>query len=245
MNKIMQLLRDNKGRSQTPVNMVRNESDATIYIYDVISGDWGVSASAVIQAIAQAGDAATINFRINSPGGEVFESRAIMNAIKRCECKTVAHIDSLCASAATSIALACNEVVMAPDAMYMIHNAQGIAWGDKDDMRETADLMEKVEVNIIEDYTTKTGKPKEEIAAMMDAETWMSADEALANGFIDKIAETKAKAKNTWNLAAYKNAPKALSEPPDKPEEIEEQPAPAGLFSSVKNANTLKLATVL
>ena len=242
MNKIMQLLHDNKGRSETPVNMVRNESEATIYIYDVISGDWGVSAASVIQAITMAGDAATINFRVNSPGGEVFESRAIMNAIKRCECKTVAHIDSLCASAATSIAIACDEVVMASDAMYMIHNAQGMAWGDKTDMRETADLMEKVEVNIIDDYTTKTGKPKEEIAAMMDDETWMSAEEALANGFIDRIAETKTKTKNTWNLAAYKNAPPALTDPPSKDEEPTEEPAAAGIFSSAKNANRLKLA---
>jgi hypothetical protein len=74
--------------------------------------------------------------------------------------------------------------------------------------------------------------------ALMNAETWMTADEALANGFIDNIT-TKAKAKNTWNLTAYKNAP-----PPDPESEPQDEPAPAGFFMSAANANRLRLATL-
>lgn len=210
MNKIMQLYRDNQSVKRLPVNLVRNADEASLYIYDVISADWGVGALQVIEAIAQAGDAKTLNVYINSPGGDVFEGRAIMAALNRFDGKTIAHIDSLCASAATSIALACNEVVMSDGALFMIHNASGLVWGDKTAMRETADLLQKVEIAIVNDYTTKTGKPEQQITDWMQAETWFTAKEALEHGFVDRMAEAK-KTKNTWNLSAYANAPVALN----------------------------------
>jgi ATP-dependent Clp protease protease subunit len=240
MKQIVQLYRDNLDRAKQPVNLVRNASEASLYVYDVIDSYWGVSALSVIDAVAQAGDAEVLHVYINSPGGDVFEGRAIMAALNRFNGKTVAHIDSLCASAATSIALACDEVEMSAGAFFMIHNASGMAWGDKTDLRETANLLEKVEGSIINDYTTKTGKDAAEVIAMMDAETWMSADEAVAHGFVDRLAEAKA-TKNTWNLASFDKAPKALLEPEDKPTE---PPASVGFFMSVANANRLKIATV-
>jgi ATP-dependent Clp protease, protease subunit len=213
MKKIMQLYRDNKDRKVSPVNLVRNENEATIYVYDLIDSYWGVSATSFIEAMNQAGDAAVLNIRISSPGGDVFESRAIMAAIQRFSGKTVAHIDGLAASAATSIALACNEVVMSDGAFFMIHNASGFAYGDKQAMRDSADLLEKVESVIITDYTKKTGKPTDQVIAWMDSETWFTASEALDNGFVDRIAEAKA-AGNTWNLSAFNKTPDALKAPP-------------------------------
>ena len=213
MNKILQLYRDNAAREKLPANLVRNGADADIYIYDVIDPDWGISALSVIAAIAQAGAVGTLNIHINSPGGSVFEGRAIMAALSAYPGKTVAHIDSLCASAATSIALACNEVVMSQGAFFMIHNAQSMAWGDKAALRATADMLEKIEGAIVADYVNKTGKDVAEITAWMDAETWFTADEALAAGFVDRIADNAAKTSNAWNLAAYANAP-ALSHAP-------------------------------
>lgn len=212
MKTLLQLYRDNAGCEKRPVNVVRNAvaSEATIYIYGIISADWGIGAIDVIAALANVGDVEVLNVRITTPGGDVFESRAIMNAIKRFAGKTVGHIDGLCASAGTSIAMACSTVEMASDAMYMIHNVQGGAFGDKSDLRETADLMETVEQTIVGDYTTKTGKSAEEIIAMMEAETWLTAAQALENGFIDSIADNKSTASNTWNLAAYPKAPAAL-----------------------------------
>jgi ATP-dependent protease ClpP protease subunit len=245
--KILQLLRDNAGRQKTPVNLVRNEGEASLYIYDVIDPFWGVSALGVIDALAAASDAKTLNVHINSPGGDVFEGRAIMAALGRFPGKTVAHIDSLCASAATSIALACQEVRMADGAFFMIHNASGMAWGDKTAMRETADLLEKVEGAIVGDYTRKTGKDEAEIRAWMDAETWFTAAEAKEHGFIDSITSADKKAKNTWNLAAFGNAPAALKEPPPEPAPAEpepQEPAPAGFFMSTANANRLRLLQI-
>lgn len=213
MSQILQLYRDNAARAKQPTNLVRNAAEASLYIYDVIDPYWGVGAKEVIDAVAAAGDAEVLHVYINSPGGSVFEGRAIMAALSRFNGKTIAHIDSLCASAATSIALACNEVEMSQGAFFMVHNASGMAWGDKNAMRETADLLEKIEGSIVADYTTKTGKEADEVIAMMDAETWMDADEALAHGFIDRIATAPAaKASNTWNLAAYAKAPAALIE---------------------------------
>lgn len=237
--KIMQLLKDNASREKRPVNMVRNASEASLYIYDVIDPWWGVSAAAVIDALHQAGDADVLHVYINSPGGDVFEARAIMAALSRFKGKTMAHIDSLCASAATSIAISCNEVEMSAGAFFMIHNASGMVWGDKEDMRETADLLEKIEGSIVADYTGKTGKTAEEVVAWMDAETWFSADEALVNGFIDRITVAPdAKTSNAWNLSSFSNAPKALSAPPVSVL----VPVPPPLVSPVENATTAPVA---
>jgi len=257
MKKILQLYRDNAGREKRPVNIVRNAAEASLYIYDVIDPYWGVSAVQVIDAVTQAGDADVLHVYINSPGGDVFEGRAIMAALSRFQGKTVAHIDSLCASAATGIALACNEVEMSDGAFFMIHNASCIAWGDKSDLRETADLLQKVEGSIVADYVAKTGKGESEIVAWMDAETWFSAAEAMENGFIDRIAQApadKAKVGNVWNLAAYSRAPAniaapAASAPPPTapavvaaPPEAEVPLVPAGPCMTQANANRLALA---
>lgn len=247
MSKIMQLIRDNAKQPKNSVSLMNKvDGAANLYIYDIISPDWGVSALSVIDAITAAGDAKTLNVYINSPGGDVFEGRAIMAAIGRFQGKTVAHIDSLCASAATSIALACGEVRMSEGAFFMIHNASGLVWGDKSAMRETADLLEKVEGSIVGDYTAKTGKDESEIRAWMDAETWFTASEAKEHGFIDSITTADSKAKNTWNLSSYDKAPKALKEPPpieDKP--AEHEPAEAGFFMSVANENRLRIAQIV
>jgi ATP-dependent Clp protease protease subunit len=219
MNKIIQLYKDNKALISKPLNFAKNKDngEASLYIYDVIDAYWGVSAVSVIDALAQIGDATTLNVYLNTPGGDVFEGRAIMAAIQRFNGKSIAHVDSLCASAGTSIALSCDEVEMSEGALFMIHNASGMAWGDKTAMRETANLLEKVEGSIITDYTTKTGKSSEEIAAMMEAETWMTAKEALDNGFIDRIAPAKTGMSNVWNLSAYANAPKQAEPEAIKP----------------------------
>lgn len=237
--KILQLINDNKHIMQ-PVNVVKNENDASIYIYDVIDDWMGVSATAVASALNQASGAEILNVYINSPGGSVFEARAIMAALQRFEGKKVAHIDSLCASAATSIALACDEVQMTDGAFFMIHNASGIEYGDKRAFREYADLLEKVEGSIVADYVNKTGKDEEQIRAWMDDETWMTAQEALDNGFIDTVKPSpSAKVGNAWNLSAYAKAPEALKQEP------EQTPEPQPVGTSTTNANRLKLATSL
>jgi len=239
--KLLQLLRDNAGRKKQPQNLVRNGTQASLYIYDVIDPYWGVSAQWVIDVLAGISDVEQLDVYINSPGGDVFEGRAIMAALGRFAGKTVAHIDSLCASAATSIALACNEVEMSDGAFFMIHNASGFVWGDKTDMRETADLLEKVEGAIVDDYVQKTGKDAADVVAWMDDETWFTAAEALEHGFIDRVTP-KAGTKNTWNLAAFDKAPKALAAPAPANDPLA-PPAPQPSMTQA-NQNRLRLALV-
>ena len=243
MNKLLRLIVDNKADKPRPFNLAKNGDSASLYIYDVISADWGVSALSVIEAINQAGDVQMLNVHINSPGGDVFEGRAIMAALAAFRGKTVAHIDSLCASAATSIALACNEIRMAEGAFFMIHNASGFAWGDKTELRNTADVLEKIEGAIVNDYTSRTGKPEQEIRDKMQAETWFTAQEALDYGFVDSITD-KSTAKNTWNLSAFANPPKPEPPPPDTPQNAAEPAPEAGFFMSAANANRLRIAQI-
>ena len=243
----MKLFADNRANIAKPLALVKNEAEASLYIYDVIDEIWGVSAASVINELAQAEGSPVLNIYINSPGGSVFEARAIMAAIGRFPGKTIAIIDSLCASAATSIALSCNEVVMKEGALFMIHCASGMAWGDKEDMMDMAALLEKIELSIIKDYTDKTGMSDDEVLAMMEKETWLTASEALEAGFIDRIDSVKS-AQNVWNLSAFKNAPVAQVEPePPQPDPIIEpinEPADAGFFMSAANANRLRILQI-
>jgi ATP-dependent Clp protease protease subunit len=133
---------------------------------------------------------------------------------------------------------------MAEGAAFMIHNAKTLAYGDKSDLRHTADVVEKIEGAIVNDYTTRTGKDEAEIRAAMQAETWFTAAEALEYGFVDRVTG-KTKVKNTWNLAAFKNAPVPEPEPPPEPKNESTEPAPeAGFFMSASNANRLRLAQI-
>jgi ATP-dependent protease ClpP protease subunit len=243
MNKILQLYLDNAKREKQTVSMVRNGTDATIYIYDIIDAYWGVSAKGVIADIAAAGDAETLHVRINSPGGDVFESRAIIEAIKRFPGKSIAHIDSVAASAATSCALACSEVEISDGGFFMIHNASAMAWGDKADLREVADLLEKVEGVISAEYAAESGQSVEQVVAWMEAETWFTAAEAIEAGFVDRMATT-AKASNTWNLAAFDKTPKALLQSPPAPPVSPPAPAPAEPVPSMTQSNRNRLALI-
>ncbi len=216
MKRLFQLLRENASAERKPLNLVhaKDATEATLYVYDVIAADWGVNAQDMSKAIAGLSADSTLHLRINSPGGDVFEARAIAAAIRAFGGKTVAHIDALAASAATTIALACDEVEMSPDAFFMIHNAWSMVVGNKEDLTEQAALLAKIDDSIASDYAKRTGKTTDEVNAWMQAETWFTAQEAVDNGFADRMAPEKAKnaTAKSWNLAAFDNAPKALTE---------------------------------
>ena len=222
LNKLMQLLRDN-ARADTAAPAIRSEvtDDAThIYVYDVIDSYWGASAATLVTALAAAADK-PVHLHINSPGGDVFEARAMAAAIVAHGGSVTAHIDGVCASAATYLALSCNEVRMTQGGLFMVHNSWTFAMGDRTSLRSTADLLEKIDGTIAADYVRKTGASAEQVATWMNAETWFTAEEALAAKFIDAVdANTKAgegeQAK--WNLSAYANAPAAKDMAPTEPD---------------------------
>lgn len=207
-NKLLQLIKDNARAEQAPALRAESATDgAHIYIYDIIDGMWGASASQLVSALASAGDG-TIHLHINSPGGDVFEARAMAAAIAGHPGAVVAHIDGVAASAATYLALSASEIRMTDGGLFMVHNSWTLAMGDRTELRSTADLLEKIDGTIAADYERKTGASAEQVRAWMDAETWFTAKEALDVGFIDAIdANTKADQQARWNLAAYANAP--------------------------------------
>ncbi|SUC26316.1 ATP-dependent Clp protease proteolytic subunit 1 [Providencia rustigianii] len=124
-----------------------------------------------------------INLHIHSPGGEVFEGIAIYNQLKNHNASITVYIDGLAASMASVIAMVGDEVIMPTNAMMMIHKPWGVSWGDADDMRDYADLLDKVENVLIPAYMEKTGKTKEELEAMLSEETWLTAEECVEHGF--------------------------------------------------------------
>jgi ATP-dependent Clp protease protease subunit len=193
--------------------------EATVYIYDVI-GDWfgGVNAKEFAKDL-DALKAKTIHVRINSPGGDVFDGRAIASALQRHSAKVVAHIDGMAASSASWIALAADEVLIAPGAFFMIHNSWTMTVGDKRDMTEASRLLEQIDATFVSDYVARTKNSEQQIREWMDAETWFEAADAVKHGFAHAIEESAKKSSNAWDLAAYKNPPKALTaEPAADPE---------------------------
>jgi ATP-dependent Clp protease protease subunit len=211
--RLLQLLHDNLA---TPRGALRAESsgdEATIYLYDVIDDWFGISAKSFVEQLAGI-TAKTIHLRINSPGGDVFAARSMVTAIRGHQAKVIAHIDGLAASAASFVALAAAEVEMTQGAMMMIHNAWTIAYGNSEDFLAIAALLEKIDASIVTDYERKTKKTRAEIQKWMAAETWFTAEEAKAAGFVDRVFDGEP-AENKWNLAAYDHAP-APKEQPDK-----------------------------
>lgn len=159
-------------------------TEAEISIYDAIGG-YEINAKDFADQL-KALDAETIHLRINSPGGSVIDGNAIFNALKRHSAKVVTHIDGLAASMASVIAMAGDEVRMADNALIMIHNPWTVSMGDADDLRADADLLDKMSAAITSAYS-RSQYSAEELKDLMDAETWMTAQEAFDAGFIDQI----------------------------------------------------------
>lgn len=211
MLKLLQLIKDNAGVTQALT--IRQEADtATVLLYGVIGGYWG-DIDAVSFAKQLAGiDAKTIHLRINSPGGDVFEARAMMTALRQHSAHVIGHIDGLAASAATGVAMACDELEITRGANFMIHNAWTLALGNRHDMAATAKMLDQVDGELADDYALRSKQEKGQIVTWMDDETWMTAAEAVERGFADRMVESVKTAENSagWNLGAYDNVPKAL-----------------------------------
>lgn len=205
--KLMQLASSNPKR-----NGIRAEAagadTVNLYVYDVIDPWFGVTATDMVRALSGI-TAGTINLHINSPGGDVFEARAIKTALEGHPARVVAHVDGLAASAASFLMLAADEVRIAKGAFVMIHNAWTYAYGDARELRSTADLLDKITGAIADDYAGKTKATLEEIRAWMDAETWFDAEEAVEKGFADSVIEAKAVSAE-FNLEVFDRLPEAL-----------------------------------
>lgn len=163
-----------------------------LYLYDPIDswgGPWGVSASEFVQALAALpANTNEIRLHINSPGGEVFEGIAIVNALRNHPARVVAVVDGLAASAASVIATAADEVIMGQNTELMIHDAWGICVGPAADMEDMRNRLSALSDNLASVYQAKAGGTVADWRAQMLAETWYSAEEAVAAGLADSVA---------------------------------------------------------
>jgi ATP-dependent Clp endopeptidase proteolytic subunit ClpP len=162
-------------------------NETTVTLYDEI-GAFGAGSKEFLADLGKL-SGQHIHLRINSPGGSVVEGTAIYNALRRHEGGLTVHIDAMAASMASVIAMAGAPVFMADNALLMIHNPWTVSMGESKDLRKEADLLDKLKVNLRNAYVRKTGINAEEIAQMMDEETWLDAVEAVALGFADAIEE--------------------------------------------------------
>lgn len=168
------------------------------------------------------GDIQELRVYINSPGGDVFAGQAIYSMLRRHTATKLVYVDGLAASAASLVAMAGDRVIMPRNAMMMIHNPWTIAWGDANELRKIADELDKIRESLIAVYEDKTRMDRDRIIEMLDAETWMTAEEAVEMGFADEIEEAKAVAASvagpgrlvingvTVDLSQYKRPPKLL-----------------------------------
>jgi len=201
------------------------DKTADIYIYDEI-GYWGVTARQFASSMKALGDLDHINLHIHSPGGDVFDGIAIYNLLNSHTASKTVYIDGLAASMASVIAMVGNPIIMPENAMMMVHKPWGITGGDANDMRDYADLLDKVEAVLIPSYAKKTGKTPDELALMLGEETWMTAQECLEHGFADQISTAvQAMARiNSKRIEEFDAMPNALKNMITKPKATTQNP---------------------
>lgn len=172
-----------------------SEDSATLYIYgDITSVKWFENDVCVYDLAKEIGDlnGKALTVRINSYGGEVAEGLAIYNLLKSYAGEVTTICDGFACSAASVVFMAGAKRIMPRSSLLMIHNAWTRASGDAEDLRKAADDLEKITQPSVEIYTSVSNLDADEIKAMMDAETWFDADEALGYGFATEISEEAA-----------------------------------------------------
>lgn len=189
---------------------IRNEADAEaeIFIYEEI-GFWGITSDDFVKDLQNI-KASTINVRVNSPGGSVWDAIAIYNALIKHPAKVNVYVDALAASAASVIAMAGDSITMMRGAQMMIHDASGIGIGNEAELKEYASWLGDQSNNIASIYAARGGGDIKDWRAKMLAETWVFADEAVELGLADEV------------YSAPKEAPEKEPEPEEDPEPEEE-----------------------
>lgn len=131
-----------------------------------------------------------ISFEMGSGGGYITDGVFMLNLIRAYQGGTTTARISYAASMMTQFAMACDKVEVYDNAIFMIHNAQNIVVGDHNDMREAADLQERMSDMLANAYVKKTGKTLKEIKALMDADTYLFGQEIVDEGFADSVIIT-------------------------------------------------------
>ncbi|MFJ7106739.1 head maturation protease, ClpP-related [Pseudomonas sp. NPDC098740] len=206
-----------------------------VFVYGEI-GAWGITANQFVQDLRAMDDGVSpVIAAFNSIGGDLFDGLAMHNALSRLGERCTGRIDALAASAASVAVCGAHKVVIAANAMLMIHNPWTYAAGDAEDFRKVADVLDQTMEAIIAAYKAKAPEIDEvELRRLVAAETWLTANEAVALGLADEVGDgikVKACLGQGGVLQRYQHAPAELlaqlDEPPEPDPELEPvDPAP-------------------
>jgi ATP-dependent Clp protease protease subunit len=228
MNKLLALYRANRGKGEG-FRALAEDGEPCLMVYDVIvssdaDAEWlgGCSAESFVRALGGM-NAPRVHVHINSPGGDAFAGMAMGNAIRNYPGEVVCHVDGIAASAAGFLVASAPQTIMALGAMIMVHKSWTIAFGNSDDMLHTAGVLEKVDAQQIELFRTKNAEFDWEAA--LAAETWFTADEAMAAGLATEKEGTKPPMALAFDLSAFEHAPQlpvAAAPPAPGPEDTQD-----------------------
>lgn len=210
-------------RIQNAADGAEDSGPVQVYIYGEIGDSFwseSVPASQFVREFS-AIDAEEIDLHIHSPGGSAFDGLAIATAIRTHSAKTTAYVDGLAASAASYIATAADETVMAVGSEFMVHEAAGIALGDAAEMEKMAQVLNGLSDNIASLYALKAGGSASDWRDVMREETWYNADEAVAAGLADRVDRKAApagdEATNRFDLSIFAHAGRSNAPAPRFP----------------------------
>lgn len=206
----------NRSGAQTPAGyrmINRGGGSGEIYLYGQIGQNFwgdGISAKMFADDLKKLGAVTTIDVRINSEGGDVFDGKAMYTLLNDHKAKVTVHIDGLAASAASFIAMAGDEIEIAEGAFVMIHDCMGGCMGRAEDMRAYADLLDAANGSVVDVYVARTGNDAATIKKWMKAETWMNGADAVANKFADRMVANLKVAASIRRPDMFKNLPVSL-----------------------------------
>lgn len=197
-----------------------NERAGEIYIYgSIVPYKWDsedVTAASFKKELDALGEIDVLNIYVNSPGGSVFQAQAIFSILARQKAQKHAYVDGLAASAASFLIMAADTIYMPKNATMMVHNPMALVIGSAKDLRREADALDKIRVGMIEAYLAHAGDKlsEEKLKELLDAETWLTAEESYSYGFVDELIDAKeiAACVDMDLFSVYKNTPRSLLE---------------------------------
>jgi ATP-dependent protease ClpP protease subunit len=188
--------------------------DGELVLYGFVGESFweeGFTATEVMSALAEVGRETDITVRVNSGGGYVTEGVAIYNALAAHKGNVTVQVDAVAASSASLIAMAGDTIRMRAGSLMMIHDPSGITYGTADDHDKTREALEKMASQMASIYAERSGKTPDEVREAMKAELWLTADEAIAEGYADESDSAKAKAVAAFDFRIYAHAPQRLT----------------------------------
>lgn len=186
--------------------LVAKGKTAELYLYGYVGGWDEITDVRVANDLKAIGRVDLINVRLNSFGGDVTQGYAIYNLLISNRARVEVDIDGAACSIASIIACAGDHIRMARNALYMIHDPAGAAFGNAADLRKTADLLDQVREQLVETYVKRTGLEAGAVSEYMTAETWFKAPDAAQLGFVDEITDALDIAASA-DLSRFANVP--------------------------------------